>query len=228
MAPPLTPPLPPKIYKYICICPQLARLKKIEAPVDKKGRFLPDAPLEKVDLYIDWYYRPEDIPGLGRRVFHGRREVLTSDHADKASAASVEGRVTVHTLDAYRSLPAIGPSDYFWRFKFLAGSRKFVPERVPVYCTCGIPYSPDLLLIQCGGGCEEWFHPGCVGLSEAEARKYEAAAARGAPVGEAPTFVCPTCGKGGDGGGGGGRGGPRRVAPADSLASSGGSAGGRE
>jgi hypothetical protein len=142
----------------------------------------------------------------------------------------VEGSVTVHSLDAYRALPSIGPADYFTRFKYLAGSRKFQPDRVPVYCTCGLPYSPDLLLVQCGGGCEEWFHPGCVGLGEAAAREMEAAAARGAPMGEGPTFVCQACraaGRGGGGGGDGGEdGGAQQAAPADSQASSG-SAGGR-
>ena len=206
---------------------QVARLKEIHASADpKKGLGSgPKQPApDKVELVIDWYYRPEDVPG-GRKVFHGRRELLQSDHADRVPASTVDGWVTVHTLDAYRALPTVEPSDYFWRFRYLASRSaagkdpKFWPERVPVFCVCRLPYSPDLAMVQCAA-CEDWFHPACVGMDEPAARALEAAAAAGKPAGEEPTFACPSCrekGRGsaamagvrkggsgrGDGGGGG-------------------------
>ena len=33
--------------------------------------------------------------------------------------------------------------------------KEFKPDRVPVYCTCEMPYNPDQLMIMCKV-CEEW------------------------------------------------------------------------
>jgi hypothetical protein len=128
------------------------------------------------------------------KVFHGRRELLRSDHTDWVPASTVNAACAVHTLDAYRALPAIGPDDYFWQFRYLPRTKEFRPERVPVFCTCQLPYSPDLVMVQCGG-CEEWYHPHCVGLSPPEARKLEAAGAAGVAAGEGPGYLCPPCAK---------------------------------
>ena len=131
---------------------------------------------------------------LPLKVFHGRRELLRSDHTDWVPASTVDGACRVHTLDAYRGLDAIGPADYYWQFRYLPATRDFRPERVPVFCTCQLPYSPDLVMVQCGG-CEEWYHPHCVGLGGEAARALEAAGSAGAAEGEGPGYLCPPCAK---------------------------------
>ena len=144
---------------------------------------------------------PSLSPPITPQVFHGRRELLRSEHTDWVAASTVDGACTVHTLDAYRGLPSIGPSDYYWQFRYLPATKEFRPERVPVFCTCQLPYSPDLVMVQCAG-CEEWYHPHCVGLGPDAARLLEAAGAAGVAEGEGPIFMCPPCEKEGRGAGG--------------------------
>ncbi|CAH8863003.1 unnamed protein product [Trichobilharzia szidati] len=49
-----------------------------------------------------------------------------------------------------------------------------------LYCVCRTPYEPTRVYIACDG-CDEWYHPECVGLTPEEAVNHE------------DTYLCPTC-----------------------------------
>lgn len=115
-------------------------------------------------LQVVWYYRPEEAIG-GRKAFHGAKELFLSDHSDVCSVATVIGRCRVLTLKEYQALPRVGDNDYYSRFTYRPASREFSPDRVPVFCKCEQPYNPDRFMAMCDG-CEEWYHPECVGTSQ--------------------------------------------------------------
>eukprot|EP00658_Telonema_sp_P-2_P077232 TRINITY_DN6936_c0_g1_i7.p1 TRINITY_DN6936_c0_g1~~TRINITY_DN6936_c0_g1_i7.p1 ORF type:complete len:230 (-),score=74.56 TRINITY_DN6936_c0_g1_i7:107-796(-) len=125
-----------------------------------------DIKTSEVVLKLQWYYHPEEST-CGRQTFHGSKELFLSDHRDEQKLDCVEGIIKVHTLEEYGELKTIGLRDYFWRYNYKASTGEFRPKTVPVFCNCEEPYNPDLAMIQCDR-CEEWYHLGCVGLSEEE------------------------------------------------------------
>jgi hypothetical protein len=123
--------------------PYVAKIEKIEA--DSRNN---------IKLRVRWYYRPEESK-CGRRPFHGARELFLSDHYDIQSADTIEGTCTVHTFRNYIKLETVRAEDFFCRFEYQAATGDFTPDRVAVYCTCGLPYNPDNLMIQCEA-CKDW------------------------------------------------------------------------
>ncbi|XP_071698906.1 chromatin remodeling protein EBS-like [Rutidosis leptorrhynchoides] len=136
---------------------------------------------ENVNVYVRWYYRPEDSK-VGRRNFHGEKELLLSDHYDWQSAYAIVGKCVVHSLTSYKALKIIKEEDYFSRFEyrpFVSKGLGMSPKNVDVYCRCGLPYNPDENMVGCDG-CGDWFHFTCVDLT------YEEAINR-------KNFFCPSC-----------------------------------
>ncbi|KAK7317727.1 hypothetical protein RJT34_02194 [Clitoria ternatea] len=129
-----------------------------------------------VKVHLRWYYRPEEV---GRRKFHGVKELFLSNHYEVHSAQTIEGKCMVHSFNDYTSLENVGDKDYFCRFKYNAFTKAFTPNRVVVYCKCEMPYNPDELMVQCED-CEDWYHPACVSMSDEEAKKIE-------------NFICSEC-----------------------------------
>eukprot|EP00982_Pelagococcus_subviridis_P010429 30996-Pelagococcus_subviridis.AAC.8 len=79
----------------------------------------------KVEVMVQWYYRPEDAIG-GRKGFHGERELFLSDHKDWVAPDSINDKCQVHTLKQYQSLHVVSDVDYFCR-------RSIAPRACP--CT---------------------------------------------------------------------------------------------
>ncbi|XP_074348536.1 chromatin remodeling protein EBS-like [Apium graveolens] len=118
---------------------------------------------------VRWYYWPEEATG-GRKQFHGAKELFFSDHCDHQSTKTIEGKCIVHSLKDYTRLEAVGLEDYYCRFNYKADTKRFPHNKVSVYCKCEMPYNPDNLMIQCDD-CKDWFHPGCVEMTNAQAEK---------------------------------------------------------
>nr|GEZ22426.1 chromatin remodeling protein EBS-like [Tanacetum cinerariifolium] len=79
-----------------------------------------------------------------RRQFHGVKELFLSDHYDMQSAHTIEGMCIVHSFKNYKKLDNVGTEDYFCQFEYKAAT-----------------------------GCEDWFHPNCMGMTIEEAKKLE-------------------------------------------------------
>lgn len=71
---------------------------------------------------------------------------------------------------------------YICRHEFDAVKSQWKDEEVPVFCLCALPYNPDLDMIQCEG-CNEWYHPECIKISDEEIQK----------VGQGNAWTCPEC-----------------------------------
>ncbi len=111
----------------------------------------------KVEVMVQWYYRPEDAIG-GRKGFHGERELFLSDHKDWVAPDSINDKCQVHTLQQYQSLHVVSDADYFCRFSYNIKKAEYRPARVPVYCVCEMPYNPDRFMVECEA-CTDWIHP---------------------------------------------------------------------
>lgn len=127
---------------------------------------------------LRWYYRPEEVSG-GRRPFHGRKELMFSDHEDVVEADTVDGKCTVHSYRAYSKLGQVGEDEFFTRFDYQARTGAFNPDTVAVYCLCELPHNPDELMLNCDS-CKDWFHPSCIKLSVAEVKGLD-------------SYVCDAC-----------------------------------
>eukprot|EP01023_Acetabularia_acetabulum_P004835 TRINITY_DN12038_c0_g1_i1.p1 TRINITY_DN12038_c0_g1~~TRINITY_DN12038_c0_g1_i1.p1 ORF type:complete len:357 (+),score=62.94 TRINITY_DN12038_c0_g1_i1:388-1458(+) len=117
-------------------------------------------------LEVSWFYRPEEAIG-GRRPFHGEKELFKSTHLQQISLDTVLGKCQVLSLEAYEGLSEVDDTVFFSRFTYHPVDHRFYPDQVYVYCECQFPYNPDKFMVQCDN-CEDWFHPKCVDLSQAE------------------------------------------------------------
>ncbi|XP_070034405.1 uncharacterized mitochondrial protein AtMg00810-like [Nicotiana tomentosiformis] len=83
----------------------------------------------------------------GRRKFHGAKELLLPDHYDVRIAHNVVGKCNVHSFRNYTKLENVGPEDYYCQFKYKTTTGAFVPDMVPMYCKCEMPYNPDDFMV---------------------------------------------------------------------------------
>jgi hypothetical protein len=68
-----------------------------------------------VYLRVCWSYQPEDIPG-GRQLYHGRDELLASNHMDIIDARAVQDPAdVVYFDDDPESSTTLEEGQYFWR-----------------------------------------------------------------------------------------------------------------
>ena len=131
-----------------------------------------------VEARVCWYYRPQETRG-GRKRFHGVKELFASDHYDWVDVNTIDAKCRVLSLERYQALPAVGEGDFFARFLYRSSRGEFRPEAVPVFCACSEPYNPDRFMVECEE-CEDWFHPECVGHTQASAARLK-------------RFTCPQC-----------------------------------
>ncbi|XP_076913121.1 chromatin remodeling protein EBS-like [Bidens hawaiensis] len=120
---------------------------------------------------IRWYYRPEETKE-GRKNFHGKKELLLSNHTDTQSTQTIQGKCVVHSYDDYIKLERAGVDDYFCRFEYDAPKNRVVEAKVRVYCECNMPYNPDDFMVQCDG-CMSWFHPRCKNMTIKRAKQLD-------------------------------------------------------
>lgn len=138
--------------------------------IDKGGK--------KSEFLLNWFYRPEEAMG-GRKEFHGERELFESDHKDWVSGETIVRKCHVYTMKKYQELKVVGRNDFYSRFTYLPKTHEFRPDRVPVFCSCEMPYNPDQLMIMCEI-CQDWFHPLC--------QKYDVEAGK-----DDDSFSCLAC-----------------------------------
>lgn len=61
-----------------------------------------------------WIYRPQDLPG-GRRPWHGKNELIPSNHMDIVDAQSVNGKVHIYRWMEKDEEPDLDPDSFYWR-----------------------------------------------------------------------------------------------------------------
>jgi len=150
--------------------PYIAQIGKIEAnPNDSKN----------VTLTLNWYYRPDEIKG-GRRDYHGKDELIKSNHQDKCHVQCVNGPCRVLGLDEYLEYKAEPEEEVFYQREDYDAFKQVITTVLPSYCICKKPQNPDKAMILCDS-CENWYHVDCVKISKQELEKQ--------------SYSCPNCTK---------------------------------
>lgn len=99
--------------------------------VAKAVKITSDRAGKNVRIAGAWYYRPEDTK-LGRRNFHGAKELFRSEHVDIQLPESIEGKCKVHTFKKYVDLKEVEETDYFYRMEYDPNTEAFNVKRLEV------------------------------------------------------------------------------------------------
>jgi len=116
-----------------------------------------------------WLYWPDDLPNCqnkneskssGRRPYHGKHELIASNHMDVIDVTTFAGKASVrHWVEEDDNDPA--QSDLYWRQTFDHRSGQL--SEVRHHCICKSPYNPDKLLVGCSKtSCHLWMHDDCI------------------------------------------------------------------
>ncbi|KAK9454885.1 hypothetical protein V1511DRAFT_459670 [Dipodascopsis uninucleata] len=122
------------------------------------GRVLEIRASDASHVYIRlfWMYWPNELPN-GRQYYHGKKELVASNHMDVIDAMTVAGKALVShwlELDDDDRL-----NDLFWRQFYDSYTGELKPIRK--HCKCQRFYNPDSTMIWCNN-CSTWLHESCV------------------------------------------------------------------
>ncbi|TDZ61879.1 Chromatin remodeling protein SHL [Colletotrichum trifolii] len=117
---------------------------------------------------IYWMYWPEELPEVsmdgdtypgGRQSYHGRNELIASNHMDIINVTSVTSSADVqqwHEDNDEQIQEAL-----YWRQALDCRTKQL--SSVVRLCTCGQPANPDMMLIGCSSEkCAAWLHEHCL------------------------------------------------------------------
>lgn len=72
---------------------------------------------QRVFVRIYWIYRPEDLPG-GRRPYHGKNELIPSNHMDIIDAQTVNGKIELRHWTEMDDEEDLDADSVYWRQYF--------------------------------------------------------------------------------------------------------------
>jgi len=112
----------------------------------------------EVYLRVYWLYWPDELP-LGAQYYHGRCELVASNHMEIIDAMTVSSKAEVDHLLEDADAPVA--TNMYWRQRFDFLTNKLSPLRRG--CICKKYHNPDKLLIHCvNPDCSKWMHSDCV------------------------------------------------------------------
>ncbi|KFX99928.1 hypothetical protein V490_01579 [Pseudogymnoascus sp. VKM F-3557] len=120
---------------------------------------------------IAWMYWPDQLvnahmapeaPGSGRRWYHGKHELIASNHLDVVDITSMAGPASV--AQWVEDDDDSTQEGYYWRQTFNVKSG--VLSSIRKYCICDDYYNPDYTLLACPNEeCRLWMHEGCIAIN---------------------------------------------------------------
>ncbi|KZF25970.1 hypothetical protein L228DRAFT_2173 [Xylona heveae TC161] len=113
---------------------------------------------QHVYLRVFWAYWPDELPG-GAQEYHGKHELVVSNHMEIIDAMTVAGKApVVHWKESDEKEDLEG---LYWRQTFNVSTNRL--SHVRKHCICHQPYNPDHTLIGCTNAlCKIWLHDECV------------------------------------------------------------------
>ncbi|MCJ1380328.1 hypothetical protein MMC17_003431 [Xylographa soralifera] len=111
-----------------------------------------------VYLRVYWMYWPTELPS-GQEYYHGKSELVASNHMEIIDAMTVSGMAEViHLVEQDDAPTATG---LYWRQKFDFETRKL--SLLKRDCVCKQYHNPDKLLVHCvNNSCGKWMHEDCL------------------------------------------------------------------
>ncbi|KFX94237.1 hypothetical protein V490_04447 [Pseudogymnoascus sp. VKM F-3557] len=117
---------------------------------------------------VAWLYWPDELvnvrvgtetPKSGRRWYHGKHELVASNHLDIEDVTSMAGHAPVaQWLEEDDDKIQEG---LYWRqtYDIMTGKLSSIRK----HCTCNKYYNPDVVLVACpNGDCQVWMHEECI------------------------------------------------------------------
>lgn len=127
---------------------------------------------------VYWMYWPDELPehtmdgkkcARGRQPFHGRGELVASNHMDVINVVSVTSQAQVNQMIENDDDDTQGA--LYWRQALDVRTNEL--STVETVCKCGQPANPDNILIGCSKeNCGKWLHQDCL-IHEALLKTYE-------------------------------------------------------
>ncbi|KAH0544186.1 hypothetical protein FGG08_001631 [Glutinoglossum americanum] len=113
---------------------------------------------QHVYVRVVWYYWPDELPN-GRSYYHGKNELVASNHMEVIDAMTVTGRAHVQHWQENDEEEEV--SGFFWRQKYHMLLRQL--SKVREHCICKRSHNPDNLMIGCNNpDCKKWLHEECI------------------------------------------------------------------
>ncbi|PSN69644.1 hypothetical protein BS50DRAFT_571024 [Corynespora cassiicola Philippines] len=116
---------------------------------------------EYVFIRVCWMYRPEDLPG-GRKIWHGRNEVIVSNWMDIIDAKTIDSKVDVeHWIESNNDNEYFDTKTLIWRQSYDFSGEKPLLSKLEIHCVDQVPRNPDELMLECDK-CKSWLHGRCI------------------------------------------------------------------
>ncbi|TLD10340.1 hypothetical protein PgNI_06310 [Pyricularia grisea] len=117
---------------------------------------------------VYWMYWPDELPEhtvdgkkfpKGRQPYHGRAELIASNHMDVINVVSVTSQAQVNQMIENDDDDTQGA--LYWRQALDVRTNEL--STVETICSCGQPANPDNILIGCSKeNCGNWLHQDCL------------------------------------------------------------------
>ncbi len=121
---------------------------------------------EKVWVKLFWLYWPEELP-MGRQPYHGKRELVLSNHVDIIEAQSIACHADLSHWDENDDSNKLVLSERYWRQTYdltrMATAPQHALSKLRKFCVCGRYDTPEMDMYQCHKiGCGMWNHQPCL------------------------------------------------------------------
>lgn len=122
---------------------------------------------EKVYVKVFWLYWPDELPG-GRQPYHGKRELILSNHVDIIEAQTIATHAEVSFWDENDDSNKNILQERYWRQTLdlkKARDGKNALSKLRKFCICGGYDNPSVDMYQCHKpqkGCGMWNHQACL------------------------------------------------------------------
>lgn len=131
---------------------------------------------EKVYARVFWLYWPEELP-MGRQPYHGKRELVLSNHVDIIEAQAIASHAEISQWDENDDSNKTVLQERYWRqtldLNKLARNPDHALSKLRQFCICGGYDNPSLDMYQCHKvGCGMWNHEACL-VKAIEERAWE-------------------------------------------------------
>ena len=105
---------------------------------------------DEVYIRVFWFYWPEELPSGGAEPYHGRREVVLSNHAEIIDSTTISSAAEIHFWN--ESDDADGPKGpLYWRqtidFNKHGQAGRAGLSRVRRHCRCEKQHHPDETMV---------------------------------------------------------------------------------
>jgi hypothetical protein len=131
---------------------------------------------ENVYVRLFWLYWPEELP-MGRQPYHGKRELVMSNHVDIVEAQTIACHAEISHWDENDDSNKTVLSERYWRQTYDLNKMATAPQhalsKLRKFCICGGYDNPELDMYQCHTtGCGMWNHERCL-VAKLEERAWE-------------------------------------------------------